>query len=279
MRLYRGVPTTQAIVLTLCVGCVPLGCDQVRDLLGRDAPAETAASEAKAPAEGNDAAEAKAAETNTPADPEASDDAHAPADAKAPADAAAGDSAPDEPEAEAGEPAPDAAPDPASLPCVIGRWDAVDYSAVVEHAIAKDATLRGMKRTTSGGHVAYVLAPPEAGKGVITATADALTYGFSGKVQGYAVNAKVTIDGETMADYELVGEDGIRIAKPSKNTMKAKVAASVKGLASAKQNKSIDLDFDGSFVFDCTEETLEVWRGARSKARPTSFRRASAEAK
>jgi hypothetical protein len=232
------------------------GCDQVRGLLGQDAPAETADAAAKAPAENEAPADAKAVAK--------------PVSADAKADAPAADA---EPAAVAdAEPAPTA--DAAAPPCVIGRWDAIDYSAAVERAIAKDSTLRGMKRTSSGGHVAYVLAPPEAGKGVITATADALTYAFSGKVQGFSVSAKVTIDGETVADYELVGTDGIRIAKPTKNTMKAKVAASVKGVASAKDNKSIDLDFDGSFVFDCTEETLEVWRGTRSKARPMSFRRA-----
>jgi hypothetical protein len=267
VRLYRAVPTIPRRLLVLVLLTLPTGCDQVRGLLGQDAPAE-AKSEAKDEAKEEAKADAGAAK--------------APADAKA-ADAAVGAIEPDEkgePDGKAEPPPPDAAAEVAgtdAMPCVIGRWDAVDYSAAVEHAIAKDETLRSMKRTSSGGHVAYLLADPKDGKGVITATADALTYAFSGKVQGYAVTAKVTIDGETVADYELVGDDGIRIAKPTKNTMKAKVAASVKGIASAKQNKTIDLDFDGSFVFDCTEEKLEVWRGARSKARPTSFRRAPAE--
>lgn len=266
MRLYRPVPTIPCRLLVLGLLTLSTGCDQVRGLLGQDTPADAKA-EAKAEPAAKEEPKADAG------------DAKATPDAKA----ASGAIEPDEkgePDGKAEPPPPDAAAEVASagaMPCVIGRWDAVDYSAAVEHAIAKDETLRSMKRTSSGGHVAYVLADPNDGKGVITATADALTYAFSGKVQGYAVTAKVTIDGETVADYELVGDDGIRIAKPTKNTMKAKVAASVKGIASAKQNKTIDLDFDGSFVFDCTEEKLEVWRGARSKARPTSFRRAPAE--
>lgn len=269
MRLYRPVPTIPCRLLVLGLLAFPTGCDQVRGLLGQDAPADAKA-EAKAEPAAKDEAKAEAGDAKaTPA-------------AKS-ADSVVGAVEPDangEPDGKAEPPPSDAAAEVANkgaMPCVIGRWDAVDYSAAVEHAIAKDETLRSMKRTSSGGHVAYVLDDPNGGKGVITATADALTYAFSGKVQGYAVTAKVTIDGETVADYELVGDDGIRIAKPTKNTMKAKVAASVKGLASAKQNKTIDLDFDGSFVFDCTEEKLEVWRGARSKARPTSFRRAPAE--
>jgi hypothetical protein len=152
----------------------------------------------------------------------------------------------------------------ADQPCIVGRWDAIEYTAGVRHAIAKDPQLRSMKKTSSGGHITYVVAPPSGTSGKVTATADHLKYGFSGKVEGYPVRVDIDINGETEATYELPGEGRIVISKPERNTMKVKANAKVEGLGATRKVDKVDLDFDGSFVFECSEKELKVWRGSRS---------------
>lgn len=193
------------------------------------------------------APEAPAAGAPAAGAPEAAPAAGAPAaDATAAAAAA--------PEAAAGE-----------QPCIVGSWDAIEYTAAVRHAIAKDPQLRSMKKTSSGGHITYVVAPPSGTSGNVTATADHLKYGFSGKVEGFPVRVDIDINGETEATYELSGTDRIVISKPSRNTMKVKANAKVQGLGAARQADKVDLDFDGTFVYECSEKELKVWRGERSE--------------
>jgi hypothetical protein len=250
---------------------LPGGCDQVKEAVGLD-QAEPEAAPAKEEATQEDA-------PNADADSKAVD---APAAAAAPpAVPAKAESPPPEPEAAAPAPEPTgteaaAAPTPApeaAAPCILGSWDATDYTAAVDRAIRKDPQLRSMKTGGSGGHITYALQPPEDGTGVITAKADHLTYSFAGKVQGIGVNVKIDINGETIADYTLTGSDGISIAKPTSNTMKVKANVNIKGIGTKRASDKIDLDFDGDFVFDCSEESLEVWRDNRTAARPLKFKR------
>lgn len=239
-----------ALVACCLLGLVP-GCDRVKGLFS-DAEPEAAKTEAKAEAkaaakaaEGAPAAGAPAAGAPTAGAPETAPAAGAPAV-----------------EATAAAATPEAAA--ADQPCIVGSWDAIEYTAAVRHAIAKDPQLRSMKKTSSGGHITYVVAPPSGTSGTVTATADHLKYGFSGKVEGFPVRVDIDINGDTEATYELPGTDQIVISRPSRNTMKVKANAKVEGLGAARQADKIDLDFDGSFVFDCSEKELKVWRGSRS---------------
>src|SRR5687768_8891051 len=114
-----------------------VGCDKVQELVGGgeegDAKAEAQkADDAKTPAAA--AGDAKTPDAKT-ADAKA-------ADAKAPDAAPADAKAPDAKAADA--PVADAGPAEA-LPCIIGSWDATDYTAAVRRAIAKDPTLRSFK--------------------------------------------------------------------------------------------------------------------------------------
>jgi len=276
------VTSVDRLALVLGLLSILPGCDQIKSAVGLDGGDE----EAKADDAKSDDTKVAAAETKTDdaktADAKTED---APADdAKAEADPSPADDAKAEADPPAAEPVPAEEPEAAApteaaadLPCIIGTWDATDYSAAVERAIRKDPTLASLKRSGSGGDVQYVLAEPTDGEGDITAVADGLTYSFSGKVQGVGVSLKVVIDGETKAKYKLVGTDGIEIDKPTSNTMKVKANINIKGLGSKRASDKVDLDFDGDFVFDCTEDSLEVWREARSKWRPMKFERAKPE--
>jgi hypothetical protein len=212
------------------------GCDRVQALFS-DAETKPAT------------AETKPAETKPAAAPTGA--------AAAPTEAAA---APTE-----AAPTPDAAAAPAAdQPCIVGRWDAIEYTAAVRHAIAKDPQLRSMKKTSSGGNITYVIDPPTGTSGAMRATAEDLKFGFSGKVEGFSVHLDIDIDGVTEATYELPSEGSIVVSKPKSNTMKVKANVKVAGLGSKKASDKVDLDFDGSFVYECSERELKVWRGARS---------------
>jgi hypothetical protein len=248
-------------VFAVCglLGLLP-GCDRVQGMFS-DAEPEAAKAEAKAETK----AEAKAAAGAPEAPAAGAPAAGAPEAAPAAGAPAAGAPA-------AGAPAvavtttaavPEAAAAAADQPCIVGSWDAIEYTAAVRHAIAKDPQLRSMKKTSSGGHITYVVAPPSGTSGKVTATADHLKYGFSGKVEGYPVRVDIDINGETEATYELPGEGSIVISKPERNTMKVKANAKVQGLGAARQADKVDLDFDGSFVYECSEKELKVWRGSR----------------
>ncbi len=253
------------------------GCDRIKSAVGLG--------DGEPEAKADDPNDAKVAAADAKGDDSQAGDAESAGAAKAAGVepeapvADARDAAPsDTPEAAPPEAAPpEAAPPEAAegeLPCIIGTWDATDYSAAVERAIRKDPQLASLKRSSSGGHVQYVLAAPEDGRGDVTAVAEGLTYAFTGKVQGIGVNLEVVIDGETKAKYQLVGTDGITIDKPTSNTMKVKANVQIKGLGSKRASDKVDLDFDGDFVFDCTDDSLQVWREARTKNRPMKFERA-----
>jgi hypothetical protein len=236
------------------------GCDAVQGLFS-DAEPEAAKAEPKAEAKKEEAKAAAGA-------PEAKGEAKAAAGA--PEAGAAGAAAPApavEATAVAAAPVAAATPDAATAgqPCIVGRWDAIEYTAAVRHAIAKDPQLRSMKKTSSGGHITYVVEPPSGASSKVTATADHLKYGFSGKVEGFSVRVDIDINGETEATYELPEDGRIVISKPSRNTMKVKANGKVEGLGAARKVDKIDLDFDGSFVYECSEKELKVWRGARSE--------------
>lgn len=228
------------------------GCDRVQALFS-DAESKPATAESK-PAETKPAAAAPAASP-----------------AAAPTGAAAAptpDAAAPTPDAAAPTPdaaAPDAAAAPvADQPCIVGRWDAIEYTAAIRHAIAKDPQLRSMKKTSSGGNITYVIDPPTGTSGAMRATAEDLKFGFSGKVEGFSVRLDLDIDGDTEATYELPSEGSIVVSKPKSNTMKVKANVKIAGLGSKKASDKVDLDFDGSFVYECSERELKVWRGARS---------------
>jgi hypothetical protein len=260
---HRVKPCVHSSVVFACLLALMPGCDRVEGLFSGGA-AEDEKAEAKGEGKGEGKGEAK-----TEAKAEAPAPAAAPAGA-APVEGTAVVEAAAIPEATA---APEAAPAAiAATPegtgtgqsCIVGRWDAIEYTAAVRHAIAKDPQLRTMKKTSSGGHITYVVEPPTGTSGKVTATADHLKYGFSGKVEGFPVRVDLDIHGETEASYELPAPDRIVIGKPSRNTMKVKANAKVEGLGAARKVNKVDLDFDGSFVYDCSSTELKVWRGTRS---------------
>jgi hypothetical protein len=248
--------TPSSVLVACCLlGLLP-GCDQVQGLFSDEKP--EAKAEAKTEAKAEAKTEAKAEAKVAAGAPEAKAAAGAPA-VEVTAVAVA-------PEATA---TPDAAATPegaaAGQPCIVGSWDAIEYTAAVRHAIAKDPQLRSMKKTSSGGHITYVIDPPTGTSGKVTATADHLKYGFSGKVEGFTVRVDIDINGETEATYELPEDGRIVVSKPSRNTMKVKANGKVEGLGAARKVDKVDLDFDGSFVYECSEKELKVWRGARSE--------------
>jgi hypothetical protein len=250
---------TRSVILC-CLLAPSAACDQVKGLLS-DAEPEATKAEAKAAA---DAPSASAATAPTKSEAPAVTVVAAPAPEPSPTPAAT----PDAPEAAPGSaPTPDAAVAAAAAgqPCIVGRWDAIEYTAAVRHAIAKDPQLRSMKKTSSGGHITYVIDPPTGTSGAIRATADHLQYGFSGKVEGFPVRLDLDVNGETEATYELPGEGRIVVGKPKSNTMKVKANVKIEGLGSTRKSSKVDLDFDGSFVYACSGDKLEVWRGVRSE--------------
>jgi len=131
-------------------------CDRVEALLSDDgSEAKTAESDAKK-TEGKLGAEAAVAAGETP--PVAGE---TPAPAGVAAESVgeaelAGDGAPTEVAAK-----PDAAVvvPAADLPCIVGHWEAIEYTEAVRRAINKDPQLRSMKKTSSGGHITYVIDP------------------------------------------------------------------------------------------------------------------------
>ncbi len=258
-----------ALLALTCALTLP-GCDRVEALFS-DAEPETA-SEAKPAKADPDARQPTPAAALANADPAATPAkvAAAIADpaAATPAKVAPAKANPNDP--------PDATPQPvATTPtprCIVGHWDAIEYTEAVRRAIAKDPQLRKMKKTSSGGHITYVVAAPTDETGVVTATADALSYRFAGKVQGMRVGLGVKINGETEAAYRLEGDDRIVVDKPTRNTMKVKANVTVKGLGSTGRRSTMDLDFDGAFTYDCSAESLTIWRGDRT-GRPMVFER------
>ncbi len=237
------------------------GCDRVEALLG-EASAEAEAAAAEDAAGSAAGAESPgAAKAASPGSPGAPDSGTAPHGGAAPhGDAAShGDAAP--------------ATADTALPCIVGRWDAVEYTEAVRRAINKDPQLRSMKKTSSGGHITYVVEPPGQSGNTVLATADALKYVFAGKVQGIGVRVDITINGETEASYTLVGDDRLEIARPTRNDMKVRARVKLKGLGATRRRDQVDLDFDGSFVYACTEDTLEVWRGDHRRGRSMVFKR------
>lgn len=248
---------SSAAVLVLALG----GCDKLQGLLGESktdpAPAK-AEDKAAVAAKTEPAAKAEVAKAEVAkAEPATAEPAKAEPTA-APTEAAA---APTE-----------AAAAPADQPCIVGRWKGIDYMAEIRRAIHRDETLRSMKHTSSGGLFGYQVDPATDGKGVVKAKAEELRHSFSGKVQGYKVSLTVTLNGETEADYELVGDDVIKVSKPKKNTMKAKGVAKVEGLGAYGKSPKVDPDFDGTFVYECDEKKLKVWRD-KKEGEPLDFER------
>ncbi|MCH9686535.1 MAG: hypothetical protein K0V04_34195, partial [Deltaproteobacteria bacterium] len=135
------------------------GCDRVQGLFS-DAEPEAAAAQ---PAASESKAEPKApTEASTPVGGVAAAAAPAAAPAKSPPTEVAGA----KPGAAAAQ--PDAAAEGQPVPCIVGRWDAIEYTEAVRRAIAKDPQLRKLKKTSSGGHITYVL---DGETNTVTATA------------------------------------------------------------------------------------------------------------
>ncbi|HWB78511.1 MAG TPA: hypothetical protein VG755_26285 [Nannocystaceae bacterium] len=247
---------SSAAVLVLALG----GCDKLQGLIGetKTDPAPAKAEDKAAVATKTDPAAAKA-EPTAKAEPAAEAKAEPAAEAKA-------EPAPTEAAAAPTEAAP------ADQPCIVGRWKGIDYMAEIRRAIHRDATLRSMKHSSSGGLFGYQVDPATDGKGVVKAKAEELRHSFSGKVQGYKVALTVTLNGETEADYELVGDDIIKVSKPKKNTMKAKGVAKVEGLGAYGKSPKVDPDFDGTFVYECDDKKLKVWRD-KKEGEPLDFER------
>lgn len=252
----KAATISSAAALALALGAG--GCDKLQGLVG-----EGKTEPSPAPAKTDDKA-AVAAKTD-------------PAAAKAEAKVEPAAEAKAEPAVEAkAEPTEAAAAPtdgaPADQPCIVGRWKGVDYMAEIRRAIHRDATLRSMKHASSGGLFGYQVDPATDGKGVVKAKAEELRHSFSGKVEGYKVSLTVTLNGETEADYELKGDDIIIVSKPKKNTMKAKGVAKVEGLGAYGKSPKVDPDFDGTFVYECDEKHLKVWRDAK-EGEPLDFER------
>jgi hypothetical protein len=272
--------------LTLCtfilLGLAP-GCDKVEALLGNEPQSSEKDEAASGPAEPvaeppkTAAAEPPKTEGESPA-PEAAEPSPSEASPAEPTDEA------EEPEANA-EPAADDAAEAeptaeasvaagGTQPCIVGRWKATEYLAEVRRAIAKEPTLSGLKKSSSGGLFGYEVGPVEGGKGMVAAKAESLRYVFKGKVQGFPVTLTFTLDGEAEADYTLVGNDTIIVDKPKKKTLVARANAKVEGLGKHAKSPRVDHEFDGTFNYTCTDEKLEVWRlGGRKDI--TTFERES----
>jgi hypothetical protein len=256
--------TTRPLASLLLLAIALPGCDKVTALLGQgegeaksEAKAETEKAEAKVESKGDAVAKADAK-------------VEAKVDAPAPAAAAPAPAAPAaEPVAAAAAPEAAAAAPP---PCIVGRWKAIEYLAEVRRAIAKDPTLSKMKRSSSGGLLGYDVGPLTDGKGTVSAKAEALRYVFNGKVEGFNVTLTFTLDGEAEAEYTLVGDDTIVVAKPGKDTFVAKANAKVEGMPKLAKSVRADHDFDGTFTYECTDKTLKVWRGKKG-GEPLDFTR------
>lgn len=239
------------------LACLLLGlslpaCDKINALLGKDEPAADAKAEAK-----SDAKSDAKAETKGEAKTEEKTVAEAKVEAKADAPVAA---APTEP---APTPVAEAVVAAVATPCIVGRWKAIEYLAEVRRAIAKDPALSKMKRSSSGGLLGYDVGAITDGKGKVSAKAEALRYVFNGKVEGFDVTLTFTLDGEAEAEYTLVGDDTIVVAKPTKNTFVAKANAKVEAMKKITKSVHAKHEFDGTFVYECTDKTLKVWRNKK----------------
>jgi hypothetical protein len=240
--------------VAIVVVALGAGCDRVKGLLGQGEPAPTEAKADAPKAEGTNADKAEPAKAE-------------PAKAEIAAVAKA------EPIVAKAEPVAAAAPVAAAVPCIVGRWKAIDYIAEITRAIHRDPTLRTMKHSSSGGLFGYQVDPPTDGKGIVKAKAEELRYVFSGKVEGFQVGLTITLNGDTEAAYELVGDDTIVVAKPTKNTMKAHGVAKVEGLGKYSKSPKVEPDFDGTFVYACDETKLQVWRDKKDSGSPVHFER------
>lgn len=243
--------------------CATTGaCDRISALLdGKPAEGEAKTDtkgETKADAKGDTKAETKAEAAPTKAGDAPASPTTPTAAAAAPPTAVA--AAPTAPPTEAAV-APAAAGAP---PCIVGRWRAIEYLAEVRRAIAKDPTLAKMKRTSSGGLLGYEVGAATDGKGSVKSKAEGLKYVFSGKVEGFAVTLTFTLDGEAEAAYKLEGDNLIVIGKPSHDTFKARASAKVEGFSKFSKSPKVDHEFAGSYIYECTEKTLKVWRNTKS---------------
>jgi hypothetical protein len=159
----------------------------------------------------------------------------------------------------------------ASPRCIIGKWEAVDYRAVIDRAMNSDADLRKFSYSSSGGVLGYIVEED----GTVKQTAQNVAFRLSGKVEGFKVNATVTLDGENVADYELAEPNIIKVGKPREKNLKVKVSYAVKGITRGGKTRKLDLDFDGEFLYTCTQDKLTVVNAANDKGRPMTFKRKS----
>jgi hypothetical protein len=256
MAAIRTISGVAALALALGAGC-----DKVKGLLGQG---EAAPAEAKADPATAEGAKAAVASAPTKAEPAKAEPAPV---AKADVAAAA------KVEPVAAAVAADPASVAAAVPCIVGRWKGIDYIAEITRAIHRDPTLRTMKHSSSGGLFGYQVDPPTDGRGVVKAKAEELRYVFAGKVEGFQVGLTITLDGDTEAAYELVGDDTIVVSKPTKNTMKAHGVAKVEGLGKYGKSPKVEPDFDGTFVYTCDETKLVVWRDKKDSGTPVHFER------
>lgn len=252
---HRAARVRSATLLLLCA--TTGGCDRIQALVDGEPAANAAApsptNDAKAPAIAD-------AEPSTKPDTKPGTEPSTASDTKATAAAKAADAAP----STAAAPT-EAAPTPvADAPCIVGRWRAIEYLAEVRRAIAKDPTLAKLKRTKSGGLLGYEVGVAADGKGTVKAKAEDLRYVFTGKVEGFAVTLTFTLDGEAEAAYTLEGDDRIVVGEPSRDTLVARASAKVEGFSRFSKSPKVDHEFAGSYVYECTDETLKIWRNGKS---------------
>ncbi len=168
----------------------------------------------------------------------------------------------------------DAALASAQPPCVIGKWEALDYRAVIERAIRKDPELRKFHYASGGGTLGYeVEAPTEGRAGTVKQIAENVTYKFAGTIQGFKVGLTVKLNGENVAAYELKEPNRITIKPPTEKNLKVRAHVAVKGLGKATRSKKVDLDFDGEFIYVCEGDGMKVLNAVNEKERPLTFKR------